>query len=93
VLLGHALALLGAIELDVGDADAAGIAYEESLAIREATGDARGAGWMRHELARVALAHGARDRARELLAAASGTAPIDAELGEACDRLRRTSGL
>ena len=93
VLLGHALALLGALDLDAGDVGRARARFEESLAIRDETGDARGAGWMRYELARVALADGARDRARELLATAPQGAPTDPELGEACDRLRRISGL
>jgi hypothetical protein len=50
---------------------------------------------MRYELSRAAAAGAMRDRAREMLDAGAKAARDcgDAELIEACERLRRTAGL
>jgi tetratricopeptide (TPR) repeat protein len=94
-LLGHTLAQLGAIEMDAEEPAAAAPYFEESLAIRVRRGDTRGEGWMRYELARVAIARAEPGRARDLLAAAARLADAcgDAELAESCERRRRTAGL
>ena len=94
-LLGHTLGMLGAVEMDAGAPDRATPFFERSLAIRVESGDTRGEGWMRYELSRAAAAIAMRDRAREMLESGVRAAQDcgDAELGEACERLRRTAGL
>ncbi|MBK5188927.1 MAG: tetratricopeptide repeat protein [Gemmatimonadaceae bacterium] len=94
-LLGHTLGMMGALEMDAGAADRAMPLFERSLAIRLEQGDRRGEGWMRYELSRAAAAASMRDRAREMLDSGAMAARDcgDTELGEACERLRRTAGL
>ena len=94
-LLGHTLGMLGAVELDAGAPDRATPLLERSLAIRVENGDIRGEGWMCLELSRAAAATARPERAREMLASGVRAARAcgDMELVEACDRLRRTSGL
>ena len=94
-LLGHTLGMLGAVEMDAGAPDRAVPYLERSLAIRVEQGDTRGEGWMCYELSRAAAAGAMPDRARALLEAGARAAKTsgDVELGDACDRLRRTAGL
>jgi predicted ATPase/class 3 adenylate cyclase len=94
-LLGHTLGMLGAVEMDAGAPDRAMPLFERSLAIRVERGDTRGEGWMCYELSRAAAATALRDRAREMLESGARVARDcgDTELGEACERLRRTAGL
>jgi len=88
----HAEALLGDIELDANDGVAAREHYENSLALRLATGDRRGEGWMRLALARVECRLGRRDSARESLEQALdiATAMEDAELRAGAGELERS---
>jgi len=94
-LLGHTLGMLGAVEMDSGAPDLAIPHFERSLAIRVESGDTRGEGWMYYELSRAAVAAAMRDRALETLELGVRAAEScgDAELGEACERLRRTAAL
>ncbi|MGH7623467.1 MAG: tetratricopeptide repeat protein, partial [Gemmatimonadaceae bacterium] len=94
-LLGHTLGMLGAVELDAGAPERAVPFLERSLALRVGSGDARCEGWMCYELSRAAAATEERDRAREMLESGARVAMAcgDTELGEACERLRRTAGL
>ena len=89
LLQGHALALLGDVAVEEHDYSRATAAYEQSLAIRQRTGDRRGEAWMRHHLARVCLETGQADRAHQEVARAEA---IGVELGNdevvaACRRL------
>ena len=90
-LEGHALGLLGEIHLERGEVEPGAECFTRSLAIRDRTGDRRGAGWMRHGLARCALAGAAPFRVREHLEAAAAIAAEvdDAELADTCRQLRR----
>ncbi|HET7197445.1 MAG TPA: tetratricopeptide repeat protein, partial [Burkholderiales bacterium] len=94
-LLGHTLGMLGAVEMEAGAADRAVPYLERSLAIRVEQGDTRGEGWMCYELSRAAVAGAMPDRARSMLESSARAAKEcgDAELSDACDRLRRTAGL
>jgi len=94
-LLGHTLGLLGAVEMDAGAPERAVPHLERSLAVRVENGDTRGEGWMCLELSRAAVASGMPERAREMLdsGARAARACDDRELAEACERMRRTSGL
>jgi len=94
-LLGHTLALLGGVEMDAGAPQRALPFLERSLALRVESGDTRGEGWMCYELSRAAAALEERHRAREMLDSGARVAKVvgDTELGEACERLRRTAGL
>jgi tetratricopeptide (TPR) repeat protein len=94
-LLGHTLGLLGALEMDAGAPERAIPFLERSLAIRVGSGDTRGEGWMCYELSRAAASTAMLDRAREMLESSARMAKVcgDLELGEACERLRRTAGL
>ena len=87
-LLARALALLGDIGRELGDEDAAGRAYCESLQLREDTGDRTGEGWMLERLASlqrtgdVAARHGLAERAVRIAAETNNH-----ELEAACRRL------
>jgi hypothetical protein len=87
--------MLGAVEMEAGAADRAVPYLERSLAIRVEQGDTRGEGWMCYELSRAAVAGAMPDRARSMLESSARAAKEcgDAELSDACDRLRRTAGL
>ncbi len=88
-LEGHALALLGEITLDNGDAAGALRHFQASLEIRRRTADQRGEAWMLYFLARtqarLADTHEADRLAQQARALAGACA--DAELLAACDAL------
>lgn len=83
---GLALAVLGDIELDAGSLEDARVHYRESLAIRRATGDRRGEGWMNHALAEAARRCGETQAMEHHLeqARALGEEVADGELSRAC---------
>ncbi|HET8653952.1 MAG TPA: tetratricopeptide repeat protein [Longimicrobiaceae bacterium] len=95
LLEGHALAALGDLLAERGEPGRALECYERSLAIRRRIGDRRGEGWMLLGLARVELPRGLAERARGWIDEAARIAGEcgDAELEEACERLRRAPGL
>jgi tetratricopeptide (TPR) repeat protein len=86
----HALAALGDISTELGDAEGAAEHYKRSLEIRRQTGDHRGEGWMLYNLARGG---GAGGTAAEMVLRASELAAVcsDQELITACEQLRSTS--
>ena len=88
----HALAILGDLCWDAGDAAEASLWYERSLHKRQRLDDQRGEAWMLQRLARCRGTAGDRDDADSLLsrAIALSTTCADEELMDACEKLRRT---
>ncbi|MGH7477193.1 MAG: serine/threonine-protein kinase PknK [Longimicrobiales bacterium] len=87
----HALAALGDLHHDTGDHELALDCYARSLELRRHLDDRLGIGWMLHRLARSLLARGLTEQARTHAADAERVATKygNAELQEACERLRR----
>ena len=89
LLEAHSLAVLGELEHESGEYEAAVEHLEASLAIRRDLDDRPGMGWLLYRMARAKSALGSVTAARGLAASAVEIAEelADRELGEACRAL------
>ena len=90
----HALAALGQVSHDAHDLAAAADCFEQSRAVRHATGDRAGEGWMYLRTAAIQQlrGHGAAARSAIDLARSAAAETQDLALTDACAAAARETG-